>query len=226
MDMNVSDDFLLTLAQVSAGLIGLFLVGMVFYVQTGFRRLESSRSVVEPYFRASTRIVLIVYTVPLGVSLTLVALPPAWSWFLFWGLVVGLVLANVSTVGGLQPVMKATGSKLLLYNEVVGTLGVIAMVVWTLVVGGLTPDREELAPALLLGLGLGFLSTCVLVLTLFDISEFERNEPTEGGASRLRKLWARLEEAAEAEETRPEGEGSVPEVEGVPADEVDGGQDD
>lgn len=33
---QVSDAFLLSMAEVSAGLIGLFLVGMFFYVETGF----------------------------------------------------------------------------------------------------------------------------------------------------------------------------------------------
>jgi hypothetical protein len=36
---DVSDDFLLNVAEVSATLIGLFLVGVFFYVETGFRRL-------------------------------------------------------------------------------------------------------------------------------------------------------------------------------------------
>jgi hypothetical protein len=38
---EVSDAFLLQVAEISATLIGLFLVGLFFYVETGFRRLES-----------------------------------------------------------------------------------------------------------------------------------------------------------------------------------------
>ncbi len=206
--MNVSDAFLLTVAEVSAGLIGLFLVGMVFYVQTGFRRLERSRSVVEPYFRASTRIVLIVYTVPLGVSLVLVALPLGWAQVTFWTLILGLVAANVSTIGGVRPVMKATGSRLLLYNEVVGTIGVAAMIIVTLANGGVAPDRHDLTPAILLGLGLGFLSTCVLVLTLFDIAEFEREQPhREPGTSLFSRLRTRRQTTAPRDDDATDSEG-------------------
>lgn len=186
---HVTDGTLLTIAEVSAALIGLFIVGMIFYVQTGFRLLEKSRDVVEPYFRASTRIVLIVYSIPLGVSLTLVTISIGWSRLLLLALLTALVAANVTTVGGLGPVMRATGSRLLLYNEIVGTLGVAAMALLPFVLGGWSPDRDDLVPVILLGLGLGFLSTCVLVLTLFDIAEFERSD----GASSLPRMPRLLE---------------------------------
>ncbi len=211
--MTATDGFLLSLAEVSAGLIGLFLVGMIFYIQTGFRLLERSRSVVEPYFRASTRIVLIVYSVPLAVSLALVSLPIGWSRIVFWGLILALLAANVSTVGGVGPVMSATRSRLLLYNEIVGTAGVLAMVIVTLVLGGLVPDREELVPALLLGLGLGFLSTCVLVLTLFDIAEFERTEPRDNDLAPRFRLWGRT-----ADTSREPGDDDVAEPGDAKAD--------
>ena len=44
----VSDDFLIALAGFSASLIGLFLVGMILYIQTGFDRVERTRSVIVP----------------------------------------------------------------------------------------------------------------------------------------------------------------------------------
>lgn len=128
-----------------------------------------------------------------GVSLSLVALPLGWSQLLLWALVAALVAANVSTIGGLGPVMKATGSRLLLYNEIVGTAGVAAIVIATLGAGGLTPGRDDLAAAIFIGLGLGFLSTCVLVLTLFDIAEFERDEPLARGRRRARRRQASAE---------------------------------
>jgi hypothetical protein len=37
---EVSDEFLLNMAEVSATLIGLFFVGVFFYVEIGFRRLD------------------------------------------------------------------------------------------------------------------------------------------------------------------------------------------
>ena len=172
----VTDAFLLLVAEVSAALIGLFLVGMIFYIQTGFGQLERSRVVVEPYFRASTRIVLILYSIPLGLSLTLVALPIVWSQLFFLVLIVGLVAANISTAVGVRPVMKVTGNRTLFINEIVGTAGVALMVILPLASGGFSPNREDLVGPILISLGIAFLSTCVLVLTLFDIAQFERSE--------------------------------------------------
>jgi hypothetical protein len=51
----VTDDFLLNMAEVSASLIGLFLAGVFFYVETGLRRLNRGRDVFEPYLRAGIR---------------------------------------------------------------------------------------------------------------------------------------------------------------------------
>lgn len=174
--MTHDDAFLLLVAEVSAALIGLFLVGMIFYIQTGFGQLERSRVVVEPYFRASTRIVLILYAIPLVLSLTLVALPIVWSQLFFLVLIVGLVAANVSTAVGVRPVMRVTGNRTLFINEIVGTAGVLLMVILPLASGGFSPNREDLVPPILISLGIAFLSTCVLVLTLFDIAQFERSE--------------------------------------------------
>ena len=188
----VSDKFLLTVASISAGLIGLFLVGMIFYIQTGFERHERSRKVVEPYFRASTLIVFIAYAIPLGVSLTLVALPIFWSRLLFLALVLGLIPAAVSTAFRVRPVMRSTtGLGLLLMIEVVGTGAVVLMVILPLVTGGLNPDREDFVPAILISLGVAFLSTCVLVLTLFDIARFERSELPDPMLKRARARLSR-----------------------------------
>jgi hypothetical protein len=73
---QVSDAFLLNMAEVSTTLIGLFLIGVFFYVESGLRRVDRARQVFEPYLRAGTRITLIVFTIPLGLSLALVV---SWS---------------------------------------------------------------------------------------------------------------------------------------------------
>lgn len=188
----VSDNLLLLVAEVSASLIGLFMVGMIFYIQTGFSQLERSREVVEPYFRASTRIVLILYAIPLVLSLTLVALPDMWSRLLFLTLIVGLVAANVSTAVGVGPVMRVTGNRTLFINEVIGTAGVALMVILPLATGGFSPVREDFVPAILISLGVAFLSTCVLVLTLFDIAQFERSEELDPKSQRsMNRPWRR-----------------------------------
>jgi hypothetical protein len=117
------------MAQVSAALIGLFLVGVFFYIETGFREGDHARQVVEPYFRASTRIVPVLYAIPLILSLTLVALELIWSWVLFGLLGLVLVAANVDTAIRIRAVAKVTGSTTLLVNELIGSAGVLVLVV-------------------------------------------------------------------------------------------------
>jgi hypothetical protein len=71
---QVSDAFLLNMAEVSASLIGLFLVGVFFYIETGLRRAGRARDAFEPYLRSGTRITLIAFSFPIGLSFVLVAL--------------------------------------------------------------------------------------------------------------------------------------------------------
>lgn len=177
----VSETFLIALAEISAALIGLFLVGMIFYIQIGLERLERSREVVEPYFRAATLITFISFAIPLGVSLTLVALPVVWSRLLYVALVFGLIVVDVRTIKTVRACVRVTGLRLLVMMEAVGTVVVALMVILPLASGGFSPGREDFVPAILLSLGIGFLSTCVLVLTLFDIARFERSQPAGSG---------------------------------------------
>ena len=175
----VADDVLTTMAGISASLIGLFLVGMILYIQTGFERTERTRDVVEPYFRAATLITFISLALSLGVSMTLVVLPIGWSQVLYAALIVALIAADVKTVDAVRVCVRATGLNLLWMMEVVGTVLVVVMAVVPLATGGLSPEREDFVPGLLLSLGVGFLSTCVLVLTLFDIARIERSASSE-----------------------------------------------
>ena len=165
----VSDTFLLTMAEVSAALIGLFIVGMFFFVETGFRRTPNA-ALVQPYFRSSTRIVLVLYAIPIGVSVTLVALDLPWSRVLFAVLSVLLVAANVDTARGSRGVVHLTRSTALAVNEVVGTVAVAALVVVPWALGGLHPSREDLTRGILLAVLSGFLSVCVTVLFAFDLA--------------------------------------------------------
>lgn len=163
----------MTVSEVAGGLIGLFLVAMVFYVESGFRRLSVPGRPIEEYFRASTRIVLVLFAIPLLMPLTLVALPVGWSRFVFAALVVALAVTNVTTFRRVRSAARVTGSRTLVFNEWVGTLGVVLVVTLPVISGGLTPGRSDFVPAVLLALGVGFLSTCVLVLSLFDVARLE-----------------------------------------------------
>jgi hypothetical protein len=168
---QVSDDFLLNVAEVSATLIGLLLVGVFFYVETGFRRLGRAREILVPYFRAGTRIVLVLYAIPLGVSMTLVTLELLWSRLLFALLSLTLIVANIDTAARIRSVKKVIGSRALFVNEVAGTLGVAALVVVPWLLGGLHPTRGDLTWGILLAFTTGFFSILAIVLSVFDIAQ-------------------------------------------------------
>jgi len=171
---KVTDAFLLNMAEVSAGLIGLFLVGVFFYVETGFRRLGEERDVFEDYFRASTRIVMILFAIPLMLSLTLVALEETWSTVLFALLCVALVAANVDTAGQIRDVQRVTGSSTLFINEIAGTVGVVILIATPWILGGLDPSREDLTWAILLSFITAFVSVLALVMSVFDVERARR----------------------------------------------------
>ena len=177
---EVSDAFLLNMAEVSAALIGLFMVGIFFFADTGFRRLDQARAIVEPYFRASTRIVLVVYAFPLGLSLSLVVLQPIWSQVLFGLLSLVLLAANVDTAARIRAVTRVTGSTALLVNELVGTAAVLVIVALPWVLGGLHPTREDLTWTILLAFAAGFASISALVLFVLDVAGFEAGAGREG----------------------------------------------
>jgi hypothetical protein len=171
----VSVGFLLNMAEVSGALVGLFLVGIFYFIETGMERLERSRVVLERYFRASTRIVLILFAFPLLLSLTLIVLQLVWSRWLFAVLSIVLITANVDTALRIRGVARTTRSLSLFLNEVVGTLGVVLIVVVPWALGGLHPTREDLTWSILVAFATAFLSICVLVLTAFDLPRFEAN---------------------------------------------------
>jgi hypothetical protein len=169
------------MAEVSAALIGLFMVGIIFFfADTGFRRLDQARGIVEPYFRASTRIVLVLYALPLGLSLSLVALQPIWSRVLFALLSLLLLAANLDTAARIRAVARVTGSTALLVNELVGSAVVAVIVALPWVLGGLHPTREDLAWAILLAFAAGFASISALVLFVLDLAGFEAGAGREG----------------------------------------------
>jgi hypothetical protein len=172
---QVTDDFLLNMAEVSATLIGLFLVGVFFYVETGVGRQELSRRVFGPYLRAGTRITLIVFAIPLGLSLTLVVLEPIWSRVLFALLSLLLIAANIDSAMRVRGLAK--GSVGLVVNEIVTTALAVVLVILPWVLGGLRPSREDLTWAILLSFAAGFLSIAATVMSAFDVARSQTVDP-------------------------------------------------
>jgi hypothetical protein len=160
-----SDDFLLNMAEVTATLIGLFLVGVFFYaesLQSGDRAHAISRS----YLRSGTRITLIVLAIPLALSLSLVALEPAWSRALFAVLSVVLLAANVDSILHLRGVRSIA----LVANETLATAMTVALVTIPWILGGLEPTREDLTWSILLAFAAGLLSITAIVMSVFDVA--------------------------------------------------------
>jgi hypothetical protein len=155
--------------KVSATLLGLFLVGVIFFAETGFRRLRGPEVVV-PYFRAGTRIVLLLLALPLALSLTLVALEMTWNRGLFALFSVLLLLAaNADTLRRIRDVARVSGrASALVVNELFGTGAVVALVIVPWVLGGLHPSREDLTWSILLSFASGFVSAGTVVLAVFD----------------------------------------------------------
>jgi hypothetical protein len=167
---EVTDSFLLQMAEVSGGLFGLFMVGMLFFAETGFRALGPEREVVIPYFRASAWIVLLLFAIPLGVSLTLVVLEPAWSRALYALLSLVLVAANIDTAIRIGSVHEVTGSRVLQLNEIAGTIAVGVIVALPWILGGIDPSREDLTWGILVAFAAAFLSLATTVISVFDLT--------------------------------------------------------
>jgi hypothetical protein len=92
---SVSEGLLLTVAQIAATLIGLLLVGMFFYLETGFRRLTTVQMEAGAFLRAATKLVLLLYALVLAVALALVAFDPLVVTALYVLLSVAVVAALV-----------------------------------------------------------------------------------------------------------------------------------
>jgi hypothetical protein len=174
---DVSDAFLLNVAEVSATLLGLFLVGVFFYVEIGLgRRLEPGQVAFQSYLRAGTRIVLVLYALPLFLSLTLVALSPGWNRVVFLVLSLILVAANVQTLLEIRELARIGGNTRWVVTELLGSTAVAVLVVLPWLLGGFHPTREDFTWSILLSFGTGFLSVGALILSVFDTTGREADE--------------------------------------------------
>jgi enamine deaminase RidA (YjgF/YER057c/UK114 family) len=170
----VTEGLLLGIAGVSATVVGLFLVGAFFYVEAGMRQQDGhARAAMQPYMRAGTRIVMLLFALALFLSLALAALDLSWARALYVVLTLLLVVANVETALRVRSVRLPGQPRTLLLNEIVGTIGVVLIVVLPWVLGGWRPGREELTLAALLALGTAFVSVGAMALSAFDVARLD-----------------------------------------------------
>jgi hypothetical protein len=162
---QVTDDFLLNMAEVTATLIGLFLVGVFFYMEGALHRRSTPVAMTQPYLRAGTRITLIVFAIPLGVSLALVSLELVWARVLFAVLGAVLLAANVDSIRRVRGVRSVA----LLANEAVTTGLTLLLLILPWALGGVRPTREDLTWAILLAFAAGLLSVSATVMSAFDL---------------------------------------------------------
>jgi hypothetical protein len=172
---TVSDELLLTTAQIAATLLGLLLVGVLFYAETGLRKLGSIAPQTAPYLQAGTIFVLLLYSLVLGVSLVLVAFGPPWSAIVFVLLGLALLVALVLFTRRTLDLSRARPDWLrawwawLPWPPTLITLGLP----WLL--GGLSPDRDAFVASIFIGGATAFQATAGLVLLTFEVATLDRD---------------------------------------------------
>lgn len=171
--LTVTDDFLATLAQIAATLLGLLLVGVLFYAETGLRKLRRIAPQTAPYMRAGTIFVLLLYALVLSTSLTLIFLERPWASIAF--VVVGLaVLGSLYrfTLRSLELARARPDWLPPIWALAPWPPTLLALALpWLL--GGLLPSREAFVAGLLVAGATAFVSTASLVLLTFEVAELE-----------------------------------------------------
>lgn len=187
---KISDDWLLTAAQIAATLIGLLLVGVFFYLEAGFRRVTSAGPQAWSFLRATTKLIVLLFSMVLGLSLGIIALDPVWLTVLFVALsaaiVVGLVQWTLRS-RELTPELR----RVVRIHPWVGWPVFLVPLALPWVLGGWLPGREDLTWTLFLAGAVAFMTTADLMLLAFDLAAIERaagdGESTETGGGTERE---------------------------------------
>jgi hypothetical protein len=165
MDVN---ELLLAVSGISATLIGTFIVGVFFYIDTDLHRLLMTTDAADRYLRSGVRWVIMVYALPFFVTLTLAALEPIWGAATFIALGGMLLLSTVDTGRRILMGGRSGVSRALVVNQWVSTAGVVVLVSLPWIIGGWVPPATAFIPSILIALGVGFTSTAALIMTVFD----------------------------------------------------------
>jgi hypothetical protein len=160
--------FLTALSGVSATLIGAFLVGVFFYIDSEQHRHLTASAAADRYLRAGVQWIFIAFAMPLFVSLSLVSMNPLIGFivFVFFSLI--LVASTIDTGRRILAPGGSGASLSLLMNHWFATAAVVAIVIMPSMIGGWLPSAGAYVPSMLLGLVAGFSSTAALVMAQFD----------------------------------------------------------
>jgi hypothetical protein len=165
---DVDQAFLLGFAGVAGTLLGTFVVGVFFYIDSEMHmRLEVSEAA-DRYQRSSIRWVFTAYSIALFIPLALAALHPVWGAIAFGLLGILLVAMTIDCVRRILTTGAAGSSRALVVNQW-ATVVVVALSLalpWTL--GGWVPSAGAFVPSLLLLMASGFASTAALIMAQFD----------------------------------------------------------
>ena len=165
---DVDQAFLLAFAGVSGTLLGTFVVGVFFYIDSEMHmRLEVSEAA-DRYQRSSIRWVFTAYSIALFVPLTFAALHPLWGSLAFGLFGVVLLAMTVDCVRRILAKGASGSSRALVANQWLSSVVLVAALVLPWALGGWVPPPGAFVPSLLLLLATGFSSTAALIMAQFD----------------------------------------------------------
>lgn len=168
MMQAVDQEFLLGLAGVAGTLLGTFVVGVFFYIDSEMHmRLEISEAA-DRYQRSSIRWVFTAYSIVLFVPFIFAALHPVWGAAIFCLLGALLVALTIDCVRRILPRGASGSSRALVVNQWLTSVALVVALILPWALGGLVPPLDAFVPSLLLLLASGFASTAALVMAQFD----------------------------------------------------------
>jgi hypothetical protein len=175
---EVTDEFLLGLAGIAATLVGTFIVAVFFYLDSALHRSRGAAgSAPDQYMRAGARWVLIAYSLPLFVALALAGAEPVWGAVAFLAFAAALVVATVDTTRRIVKKGATRKSPAMAANEICTSLAVVALAVLPWALGGWIPSPMDFVPSMLLALAIGFTSTAMVIMSVFDAAEVSAPAP-------------------------------------------------
>lgn len=177
---EVDREFLLGLAGVSATLLGTFIVGVFFYIDSDMHRRLASSEATDTYLRSATRWVFAAYAIPLLVPLVLVSMRPLPGAIAFAVLAGILALLTIDTGRRLWGADGPGISRTLVVNEWLTSAAVLGATILPWVLGGWLPEAAAFVPSLILILAAGFQSTAALVMAHFDATKGPDATPPSG----------------------------------------------